>query len=128
VAYSPAINHHDHAVTTAGGVREALLAGTEIALVDVRPEGVFAAGHPLFAASLPLGQMEAEVLSRLPRRSVPVVVYGDGGDDRRDVSAAIRRLRELGYTRASALEGGRHRRASWSTPRATAVPARGFPG
>lgn len=104
--YSRAQNHHDGAVTTAQDVREALLAGTEIALVDVRPEGVFAAGHPLFAASLPLGQLEAEVLSRLPRRSVPVVVYGDGGDDGRDVTAAIRRLRELGYTRTSALAGG----------------------
>jgi rhodanese-related sulfurtransferase len=104
--YSPARDRHDDAVTTARDVREALLAGAEIALVDVRPEGHFAAGHPLFAASLPLGQLEGEVLSRLPRRSVPVVVYGDGGDDGRDVTTAIRRLRELGYIRASALEGG----------------------
>jgi rhodanese-related sulfurtransferase len=103
VRYSPPIIHRDDAVTAPADVRQALLAGTEIALVDVRPEGPFAAGHPLFAASLPLGQLEAEVLSRLPRRSVPVVVYGAGGPD---VAAAIRRLRQLGYSRVSALEGG----------------------
>jgi rhodanese-related sulfurtransferase len=104
--YSPALMRRDDAVTTAESVRQALRAGAEIALADVRPEGLFAAGHPLFAASLPLGQLEAEVLSRLPRRSVPVVVYGDGGHDGADVTTAIGRLRELGYTRASALEDG----------------------
>jgi rhodanese-related sulfurtransferase len=88
---------------TAGGVRRALLARTEIALVDVRPEGLFAEGHPLFAASLPLGRLEAEVFDRLPRRSVPVVVYGDGDED---TAAAVRRLRELGYGDVSALDGG----------------------
>jgi rhodanese-related sulfurtransferase len=88
---------------TAGSVRQALLARTEIALVDVRPEGLFAEGHPLFAASLPLGRLEAEVFDRLPRRSVPVVVYGDGDED---TAAAVRRLRELGYGDVSALDGG----------------------
>jgi rhodanese-related sulfurtransferase len=88
---------------TAGSVRQALLARTEIALVDVRPEGLFAEGHPLFAASLPLGRLEAEVFDRLPRRSVPVVVYG-GGDE--DTAAAVRRLRELGYGDVAALDGG----------------------
>jgi hypothetical protein len=34
----------------------ALLDRTEIGLFDVRPEGRFAAGHPLFAASFPLGR------------------------------------------------------------------------
>ncbi|MGD0559260.1 MAG: rhodanese-like domain-containing protein [Streptosporangiaceae bacterium] len=86
--------------SSAADVRAALLTGTEIALVDVRPEGPFAAGHPLFAASLPLGRLEAEVFDRLPRRSVPVVVYGG------DAVAAVRRLRELGYTDVTILDGG----------------------
>jgi rhodanese-related sulfurtransferase len=93
---------------SAASVRQALLDRAEIALVDVRPEGLFAQGHPLFAASLPLGRLEAEVLDRLPRRSVPVVVYGDGDHE---TSAAIRRLRELGYTDVSSLDGGL---ASWA--------------
>src|SRR6202020_497083 len=80
--------------TTPAAVRRALLAKTEIALLDVRHESRFATGHPLFAASFPLGQLEAQAADRLPRRTVPIVVYGDGVDD---ALAAARRLRELGY-------------------------------
>jgi rhodanese-related sulfurtransferase len=89
--------------TTAGDVRRALRDRTEIALLDVRPEARFAAGHPLFAASFPLGRLEAEVYSRLPRRSVPVVVYGERPGD---AAAAARRLGQLGYEQASQLAGG----------------------
>src|ERR1700727_1872968 len=63
--------------TTPTAVRRALLAKTEIALLDVRPESRFATGHPLFAASFPLGHLEAQAAERLPRRTVPIVVYGD---------------------------------------------------
>jgi rhodanese-related sulfurtransferase len=89
--------------TTPAAVRRALLAKTEIALLDVRQESRFATGHPLFAASFPLGQLEAQAADRLPRRAVPIVVYGDGADD---ALAAARRLRELGYTDVSLLAGG----------------------
>ena len=88
-------------------VRRALRDRAEIGLLDVRPEGRFAAGHPLFAASFPLGRLEAEVFDRLPRRSVPLVAYGDGpgaGDD--DAFTAVRRLRSLGYRDVSLLSGG----------------------
>ncbi len=84
-------------------VRQALRDQAEIALLDVRPEGRFAEGHPLFAASFPLGHLEAEVFDRLPRQSVPIVVYGDGPDD---AAAAIRKLRRLGYGDVSVLDGG----------------------
>ena len=90
-------------VTPGAAVRRALRARTEIGLLDVRPEGPFAEGHPLFAASFPAGRLEAEVLDRLPRRSVPLVVYGDG---EQDATAATGRLRSLGYRDVSLLEGG----------------------
>jgi rhodanese-related sulfurtransferase len=93
----------DHPAVTPAVVRRALWTRTEIAILDVRPEGRFAEGHPLFAASFPRGQLEALVYERLPRRSVPVVVYGDGPDD---AEAAARRLCELGYTDVSVLAGG----------------------
>jgi rhodanese-related sulfurtransferase len=89
--------------TTPAAVRRALLAKTEIALLDVRQESRFATGHPLFAASFPLGHLEAQAADRLPRRTVPVVVYGEGDDD---ALAAARRLRELGYADVSLLAGG----------------------
>ncbi len=91
------------AATPATAVRSALRDRAEIALLDVRPEGRFAEGHPLFAASCPLGHLETQVLDRLPRRSVPIVVYGDGPAD---TEAAIQRLRALGYLDVSALSGG----------------------
>ena len=95
---------------TAGEVAAAFRAGSELALVDVRPEGRFAEGHPLFAASLPLDRLEVEVLDRIPRRDTPVVVYGDGRDD---AGEAVRCLAALGYRRVSLLAGGL---AAWAAP------------
>jgi rhodanese-related sulfurtransferase len=102
----------EFAATTPATVRDALRARTEIALLDVRQEDQFAEGHPLFAASFPLGRLEGLAYERLPRRSVPVVVYGDGQGDRTpprhagEAVAAARRLRRLGYTDVSLLAGG----------------------
>jgi rhodanese-related sulfurtransferase len=91
------------AITSAAAVRQALRDRDELALLDVRPEGRHAEGHPLFAASFPLGRLEADAPARLPRRTVPIVVYGDGPADAR---AAVARLRALGYSRVSLLERG----------------------
>jgi rhodanese-related sulfurtransferase len=97
------------ALTSGAEVRLALRQRTEIGLLDVRPEGPFAEGHPLFAASFPLGRLEGEVLDRLPRRSVPLVVYGHGATD---AAAAAGRLQSLGYRGVSLLEGGHPGRAA----------------
>ena len=90
-------------LTEGAAVRHALRQRTEMGLLDVRPEGPFAEGHPLFAASFPLGRLEAEVFDRLPRRSVPLVVYGEGAED---AAVAAGRLQSLGYRDVSLLEGG----------------------
>ena len=90
-------------LTTPAEVRRALLAKTEIALLDVRQESRFATGHPLFAASFPLGHLEAQAAERLPRRTVPIVVYGDDADH---AAAAAGRLAALGYTDVSLLADG----------------------
>jgi len=92
--------------TAPADVRRALLDRAEIALLDVRPEGLFAAGHPLFAASFPLGRLEAEAYDRLPRRSVPVAVYGAGDEHGDEARTAAARLAGLGYHRVSLLAGG----------------------
>ena len=57
-------------------VRALLGGGHEIVLLDVRDERVHATGHPLFAASFPRQRLEASALELLPRRDVPVVVFG----------------------------------------------------
>ncbi len=48
------MRHH----TSPREVRLDLIARHEIALLDVREEGPFARGHPLFAANLPLSRLE----------------------------------------------------------------------
>ena len=38
-------------------LQQALIAGQEVALVDVREEAAFATGHPLFAVNLALSKL-----------------------------------------------------------------------
>jgi rhodanese-related sulfurtransferase len=84
-------------------VRRALLGRREIALLDVREEAPHAHSHPLFAANLPLSKLELEAPLRLPRRSVPIVVFDDGEGL---AERAARRFGKLGYTDVTLLAGG----------------------
>jgi rhodanese-related sulfurtransferase len=84
-------------------VRLALIARREIALIDLREENPFAKAHPLFAACLPLSRLELEVLDRIPRKDVQIVLY-DGGEGLTPI--AEQRLKALGYTHADTLAGG----------------------
>jgi rhodanese-related sulfurtransferase len=84
-------------------VRRALFERREIALLDVREEDPHARSHPLFAANLPLSRLELEIPVRLPRRSVPIVVFDDGEGL---AERAALRLTGLGYTDVSLLAGG----------------------
>jgi rhodanese-related sulfurtransferase len=84
-------------------VRLALISRREIAILDLRGEAPFADAHPLFAVSLPLGRLELEVLDRVPRKDVAVVLYDDGEGL---VAPAAERMAALGYTEVLALEGG----------------------
>ena len=89
--------------TSPADVRLALTTRQEIALVDLREEDAFAKDHPLFASQLPLSRLEVEVLDRIPRRDAPIVLYDDGEGF---VPLAAQRLKDLGYSRVSALAGG----------------------
>jgi len=84
-------------------VRQALLDRTEIALLDVREEDVFAQAHPLFAANLPLNRIHADARTRIPRLNTPVVVYDDGEGL---AKPAMQALRALGYHQVTRLTGG----------------------
>jgi rhodanese-related sulfurtransferase len=84
-------------------IRQALLAGDEIALIDVREEAEFALGHPLFAAQIPVRRIEAEARWRIPRSDTPVVVYDNGEGLAADAAAL---LETLGFTDVRRLEGG----------------------
>jgi len=87
-------------------IRETLLQRQEIALLDVREEDPFAQCHPLFAANLPLGRIEADAWTRIPRLDTFIVVYGTAfnGDDL--ALPAARTLKRMGYTQVHLLDGG----------------------
>lgn len=86
-------------------VRAALLARTEIALLDVREEDPFAQAHPLWAANLPLPRIELDARRRIPRLDTAIVVYGE--DEGVDLAPdAAQRLEALGYTNVRLLQGG----------------------
>jgi rhodanese-related sulfurtransferase/predicted metal-dependent enzyme (double-stranded beta helix superfamily) len=77
--------------------------GEELALLDVREEGVFAEGHLLFACSLPLSRLELRLDALVPRRATRIVLCDDDdGLARR----AARRLMRFGYRNLAVLKGG----------------------
>jgi rhodanese-related sulfurtransferase len=89
---------------TPAALRAALMSGGELALLDVREQGVHYRGHPFFAASLPLSRLEMRIGDLVPRKGAPIVLL-DGGDEALAARAA-RKLGQLGYTRVDLLEGG----------------------
>jgi rhodanese-related sulfurtransferase len=94
-------------------------------LLDVREEAHHAEGHPLFAANLSLSRLELEVYDRLPRRSVPIVVFDNG---ERLATTAAARLMNLGYTDVALLEDGLSgwRNAGFEIFRDVNVPSKAF--
>jgi rhodanese-related sulfurtransferase len=92
----------------ADALRAALLGDAEIALLDVREEGVFSARHILTASNTPLSRLELLVPSLVPRRSTPVVLCDD---DERLAARAAAVLLEHGYGSVAILRGGM---AAWA--------------
>src|SRR5580692_356495 len=91
-------------------VRAMLKDGGEMALLDVRGEGVFSEeGHPFFANSLPLSRLELMIRELVPRRLARVIVYdgGPGALDREDLAdRAARKLALMGYRSLAVMTGG----------------------
>ncbi len=94
---------------SAATLRGMLDDGGELALIDVREEGAFAASHLLHAISVPLSRLELEIGELVPRRGARIVLCDAGesepGEDGLAERAAAR-LAEFGYTDVSILEGG----------------------
>lgn len=90
------------AIRSASDIRADLLAGREIALLDVREEAIHATGHPLFAANLSVSRIELEAYERIPRLSTPIVVFGDG-EGLANKAAGL--LQKIGYLDVKLLQG-----------------------
>jgi rhodanese-related sulfurtransferase len=95
---------------TPAALRERLLAGGELALIDVREQGVHYKGHPFFACSLPLSRLELMVGDLLPRLDAPLILLDGGGEDLAE--SAREKLAGIGYSDIDLLEGGC---AAWQT-------------
>jgi rhodanese-related sulfurtransferase len=90
--------------SSVGEVQRALSGQGELALLDVREQGVHYRGHPFFASSAPLSRLELMVGDLVPRRSCPVVVLDGGAEGLAEKAAA--RLEALGYSDISIMDGG----------------------
>jgi rhodanese-related sulfurtransferase len=87
----------------APGLKAQLHDGGEIAVLDARAEGVFAARHLLMAACVPLDRLEERINDMVPRRAARVV-WCDDGDGL--ASRAAARMAALGYDNVAVLDGG----------------------
>jgi len=103
-------------------VRKWLFDGREIALADVRENGHYGDGHPLFAISMPYSVFEARLLALAPNPAVRLVVYDN--DDGIALHAA-RRATDLGYTNVSIMAGGA---AGWAAAGYTLYEGVNVPG
>src|SRR5262245_8348566 len=108
---TPALNMTS--LVTAQELRAMLRDGSEIAVLDVREEGVFARRHLLLASNAPLSRLELRVPLLVPRRSTRVVLV-DAGDGRAERAAST--LAANGYTRVQLLSGGIERWAAARFP------------
>ncbi len=79
--------------------------GDELALLDVREQGVFGQGHLLLATCVPLSHLELRIDDLVPRRRTRIVL-ADGGDSDSLAETAADRLARWGYDGVSVLAGG----------------------
>ena len=75
----------------------------DLVVLDVREKDAFEAGHIPGARHLPRGQLELRVNTELPDPTVRIVTCCEFG---KISTLAAATLRELGFTRAAALDGG----------------------
>lgn len=88
---------------TVDDVKRRLDAGETFALVDVREESEYAAGHLPGAVHMSKGVIERDIETKVPDASAPMVLYCGGGY--RSVLAADN-LRKMGYTNVTSMDGG----------------------
>ncbi|MSO81547.1 MAG: thiosulfate sulfurtransferase [Alphaproteobacteria bacterium] len=90
---------------SSAALHDRLTGDGEIALLDMREQGVFSRdGHPLLAVNVPASRLELLIPALVPRRSAPVVVMDGGSGDLATLAAAT--LAAMGYIDVAVLDGG----------------------
>jgi len=80
--------------------------GAELALLDVRDEGVFGESHILTASCLPANLVEMRICDLVPRRSVRLVLCDDGKEDESLARRVGALLEAHDYSQIQILAGG----------------------
>jgi rhodanese-related sulfurtransferase/predicted metal-dependent enzyme (double-stranded beta helix superfamily) len=88
-------------------LRALISAGGELALLDVREEGIHSRNHLFLATSAPLSHLELRIGRLVPRLATRIVLLDD---DENLAQRAARVLRRLGYRDLHVLAGGH---AAW---------------
>jgi rhodanese-related sulfurtransferase/predicted metal-dependent enzyme (double-stranded beta helix superfamily) len=84
-------------------LRGLISAGGELAILDVREEGVHSRGHLFLASSVPLSRLELRIGRLVPLLATRIVLVDD---DEALAQRAARVLRALGYRDLHVLAGG----------------------
>ena len=85
-------------------VKTMLRDSSELALVDVRDQGVYFDEHLLFAGCIPLGHFELRIANLIPRCGTRIVLCDR--DDEGPACDAAEKLIEFGYSDVSVMSGG----------------------
>ncbi len=80
--------------------------GKELALIDVREEGVFSEAHALYACSIPLSRLEIDIERLVPRKTTRVVLMDEGDAAEPLARDAATRIAAIGYGEVAVLDGG----------------------
>ncbi|WP_069264024.1 rhodanese-like domain-containing protein [Paraburkholderia nodosa] len=84
-------------------LRDALAARRELAILDVREEGVSARRRLFYSSIAPVGRLGLLVGQLVPRRDTPIVLVDEAGEYSARAAAQLARF---GYTDVAILEGG----------------------
>jgi rhodanese-related sulfurtransferase len=88
-------------------LKEMLNEREEIALIDLREQGVFAEEHQLLACSVPLSHLELKLSDLVPRQSTRIVLVDQGPSGKLGLAEkGAERLASLGYSNVAIMEGG----------------------
>lgn len=109
-------------------LKRRIQAYVEIALIDVRDEGLFVEAHILHARNIALKDLASRICLLVPRRNVPTVIVDDGDNQTRLAAEAFERLVALGYNDVAILDGGiaAWRSANFELFSGTHVPSKAF--
>jgi rhodanese-related sulfurtransferase len=89
---------------SAEALKARLRAGGELALLDLREEGLFSQAHLFHARSLPFGRLELKIRHAMPRWATPMVLLDAEGEGL--ALRAAEKLKGFGYSDIAVLDGG----------------------